>query len=331
MLVIKDINISYLTDFPASESWLFITPKKIFYITDSRYILEAQEGLKGIIVKQFSKSIDDTLFELAGQNKIKRIGFDERHISHAQYKIFHQKSPKNVQWVAANGLIERLREIKEKNEIGNIKEALRIHKQALQFLKPVIKPGISEREVFYKLENFVKSRNVGFSFAPIIASGPNSCYPHAKITDRKIKNNEPVLVDFGIDYQGYKSDLTRMFFLGKIRPLVLDVEQHVRAAQQKAIQKIRADVKAKEVDHQARNYLKEKRLAKFFGHSLGHGVGLEIHENPRLSQTSTAILKEGMVVTVEPAVYIPHQFGIRIEDMILVKKKDCEVLSVNND
>ena len=212
-----------------------------------------------------------------------------------------------------------------------IKKALKLSLEAYDFLEGVIKPGISEKEVFEKLEIFVKNHGSGFSFPPIIASGPNSCYPHAKITDRKIRSDDLVLLDMGIDVQGYKSDLTRIFFLGKIPQLVREVYGIVQTAQRKAIGKIRPGIFAHEVDEESRNYLKNHRLDKFFGHSLRHGVGLEIHEGPTISQKSPSVLKENMVFTVEPAVYLPNKFGIRIEDMVLVTKQGCEVLSDNFD
>jgi len=326
-LVQSDVNITYLTGFPASESWLFITPKKIYYITDFRYILEARKGLKGIAVKQYTKSIYETLFSIVKDKKIKRIGIDERHVILAQYKILTRKCPKGVKLVKADNLVEHLRAIKDAGEIAKIKKALRIHKQAHQFLKKIIKPKISEKEVLLKLTNFVKSKGVEFSFDPIVACGPNSAYPHAKITDRKIRMNEPVLIDMGIDVEGYKSDLTRMFFLGKIPELVRRVHDHVNRAQKVAISKIQAGISIAAVDFEARNYLESQGLAKYFGHALGHGVGLDIHEDPRLAQSNSEVLREGMVITVEPAVYIPNKFGIRIEDMVLVTKKGCKVLS----
>jgi len=279
-VVQKDINITYLTGFPASESWLLIGPRTTSYITDFRYILEARKGLKGISIKQYTKSPYETLFALAKEQNIKRIGIDECHLTLSQYKILKNKCPKGVKLVKADNCVEDLRAIKDATEVTRVRKALRIHKQAHQFLKRIVKPKISEREVFLKLEKFVKSKGVGFSFDPIVASGPNSCYPHAKVTDRKIRLNEPVLIDMGIDVGGYKSDLTRMFFLGKIPELVKQVSDHVYCAQQKAIEKIRAGISAAEVDFQARNYLKEHGLAKYFGHALGHGVGLEVHEDP---------------------------------------------------
>ncbi len=326
-LVTKDVNIRYLTEFPASESWLLVSPRGISYITDFRYILEAKKSLKGITIKRYTHSFSRTLFELASSLKLKKIGFDDRHISLAAFKRIKTACPSKIKLVAVNNLIEDLREIKSASEISQIRKAISLNLMAIDFLKKVIRPGLSEREVLLRLETFVKSRKAGFSFDPIIASGPNSCFPHAKVTDRRIKNNEPVLVDMGIDLNGYKSDLTRMFFLGKIPRSVLEVNDFVRRAQQEAIAKIKAGVLAHEIDQQARNYLVNNKLGKFFGHSLGHGVGLEIHEAPSISTRSPSILKENMVFTVEPAVYIPGKFGIRIEDMVLVTKNGCEVLT----
>ena len=205
--------------------------------------------------------------------------------------------------------------------------ALAIHADTLKYIKKILQPGLSEKSVFSGIEKYVKARGVGFSFPPIVASGPHSSYPHAILTERQIKKNDVVLVDMGIDYFGYKSDLTRMFLLGKIPKLIQHVMNEVREAQRQAISKIQPGIPACEVDAQARNYLKKKKLAKYFGHSLGHGVGLEIHEAPRLSVKDSTILKEGMVVTVEPGVYLAHRFGIRIEDMVLVTKNGYQILS----
>lgn len=326
-LVTKDANISYLTDFPASESWLFVSPRGTFYITDFRYVLEAQKGLKGIKVVRYEKSFGDTVRLLAKQTGAGRIGFDDRYLSVASFKRLQKTLKGGPQLVCANHLVENLREIKDTHEISMVRKALKLNLEAYDFLKGVIKPGISEAKVLEKLEGFVKTHGAGFSFPPIIASGPNSCFPHAKVTARKIRNNEIVLVDMGMDIKGYKSDLTRIYFLGKIPHSILEVNDFVYAAQEKAIEKIRAGVPAALIDQQARNYLAKKGLDKYFGHSLGHGVGIEIHEAPSISERSPAVLKEGMIFTVEPAVYIPHKFGIRIEDMVLVTKNGCEVLS----
>ncbi len=327
LLIINDSNIRYLTQFPASESWLLVTKSKAFYITDSRYVLEARQGLKGVTVKQYSGMPCATLCELCKQYKIKRLGFDERHTSFALWKKLKEFCPRNAKLIPATGLVEGLREIKDDEEISQVRNCLKLHFKAIDFMKKVVKPGLSECQIALKLEHFVKSHGAGFSFPPIIASGPNSCYPHARATNRVIRNNENVLLDFGMDINGYKSDLTRNFFLGRIAPRVKEVFDALTLAQREAIALIRPGVACSQVDAQARKVLRKFGLAKYFGHSLGHGVGLDIHENPRLSSLSTSILEAGMIVTVEPGVYIPNQFGIRVEDMVLVTKEGCEVLS----
>lgn len=325
--VTKDVNITYLTGFNSSESWLLVTPKQSFYITDFRYILEAEKGLKGITIKKYERSMFDTVFELVKDLRLKSLGFDDRHISLSAFKQMKKNCPKGVDLVELSDVVEKIREIKEKSEVDAIRGCLKLHHQAIKFLRQTIKPGLTEEDVLGKLETFVKDRRAGFSFPSIIASGPNSCFPHAHVSRRKIKNNEPVLIDTGIDIKGYKSDLTRMVLLGRIPTLVSEVAAIVKDAQQKAIAKIKAGVPVAAADQEARNHFKKFDLEQYFGHSLGHGVGLEIHESPRLSVKSPAVFKAGMVVTVEPALYIPHKFGVRIEDMVLVTKEGCEVLS----
>jgi Xaa-Pro aminopeptidase len=329
LLVPSDVNITYLTGFRASDSWLLVCPHRAFYLTDFRYVLEARKGLKRVLVKQYKRSIFDLLYQLIREQKCKNIGIDERHITHAQYLLLRQRCPKGIKLVKANGLVEHFREVKDGDEIKKIEKALRIHKEAHQYLKRIVRPKISEQKVLLKLERFVKARGAGVSFHPIVASGPNSCYPHARASSRKIRNNEPVLIDMGIDVEGYKSDLTRMFFLGKISAFVARLNAHVFRAQCIAIDHIRPGVSVSEVDAAARNYLTRNGLGKYFGHALGHGVGLEIHEEPRLTWNSSTVLRPGMVITVEPAVYIPEKFGIRIEDMVLVTKTGCKILSDN--
>lgn len=331
LLVQSDVNITYLTGFLASESWLLVCPRRAFYLTDFRYVLEAKKWLKRVTVKRYTRSLIELLYQCVGEQNCRHVGIDERHITHAQYLQLRQRCPKRVRLVKANGLVEHFREVKDATEIKKVEKALRIHQQAHHYLKRIVRPNISEREVFGKLESFVRARGAGFSFKPIVASGPNSCYPHARVSNRKIRNNEPVLVDMGIDVDGYKSDLTRMFFLGKIPNLVTLVNTHVSRAQRIAIDQIRPGVPVSEVDAAARNYLTKNGLGKYFGHALGHGVGLEIHEAPRLAGNNAAVLRPGMIITVEPAVYIPDKFGIRIEDMVLVTKKGCTILSDNID
>ena len=326
-LVTKDVDIRYLTDFPASESWLLVTPKTAIYITDFRYALEARRILSKVKVFQYKESIIQALLEFIKSAKAKRIGFDDRHMSVALFQKINIKCPRGIKFFAKNDLIEQLREIKSKDEVKKIRRAIALNLNAFKYLKRIIKPGLSEKELLFRLECYVKAKGATFSFDPIIASGANACFPHARVTARKFRKNDSILIDMGININGYKSDLTRMFFLGKIPPHIRDIVEAVKIAQKKAIEKIKPGVRASEIDQQARKHLEKNKLAKFFGHSLGHGVGLEIHEAPRISEKNSAVLKEGMVFTVEPAVYIPKKFGVRIEDMVLVTSKGCEMLS----
>jgi len=326
-LVTQDTNIAYLTHFPASESWLLVGNRKASYITDFRYILEARKSLKGIGVVGYIKSKSETLFQTARRQGIRRLGFDPGHITLAQYRVLSRQCPSSIKLVAVSHPVETLREIKDTGEIRHIREALAIHKEAYKLVSGVIRPHVCEQDILLRLEDFVGHKGARFSFPPIVASGQNSCYPHAKVTRRRLGKNDIVLVDIGIEVKGYKSDLTRMFFLGRIPPFVQRVNDAVALAQRKTIQRIRPGVPVAELDLTARNHLAKNDLAQYFGHALGHGVGLDIHESPRLSQSNPAVLKAGMVITIEPAVYIPHRFGIRIEDMVLVTPKGCEVLS----
>ena len=327
LLVTNDTNIRYLTNFPASESWLLVLKGRSFYITDFRYVQEAKEGLKGISLKQYTQTPCVTLFDLCKKYKVKRLGFDERHTSVCVFKKLKEFCPVRTKLLPVTGIVEDLREIKDEFEVSQIRDCLKLHGKALAFLRKVVKPGITERQVLTQLEGFVKDNRAKFAFDPIIASGPNSAYPHAKISDKIIRDNEPVLIDIGMDINGYKSDLTRNFFLGRITPLYAKALEALQIAQKESIAMIKPGVLVADVDTKARNILRKYGLAKYFGHSLGHGVGLDIHENPRLSIKSKSLLQPGMVVTVEPGVYIPGKFGIRVEDMVLVTHESCEVLS----
>lgn len=330
-LCMSDDNIRYLTGFPASESWLLVTKSKAYYITDFRYIGEAKKGMAGIAIHDHNGRMLQSAFELAKLDRCVNIGFDEQALSLALFKGLKKSVLERQRLIAANGLAESLRLSKDAGEIRQVRQALAIHKKALRYLKKALRPGMTERQAYLKLYNFVQEHKAGFSFPPIIAGGPNSSYPHAKITDRRVQKNDIVMVDFGVDVNGYKSDLTRMFYFGRIAKLIEDVSTYVAAAQRLAIEKIADGVPAREVDAAARGFLAAKNLDRYFGHALGHGVGLQIHEAPRLSQKSKETFRQGMIITVEPAVYLPGKFGVRLEEMVLVTKKGCEVLSDNID
>jgi Xaa-Pro aminopeptidase len=327
LLVHHEVDIRYLTEYPAHDALLLVTPREVFYITDGRYIEEVKKGLRGATPVQFKQSISEQIVVCCAQAGVKRLGIDERHLTLEQYKRLKAFCRKNITLHPANGCVELLRAIKEPEELKLMREALRLDLKAYRSIKSWLKPGITEFDILHRLEAFIRKEGISFAFDPIIASGPNSAYPHARVTSRKLCRKEPVLIDLGMNYKGYNSDLTRMFFLDTMPTSFRDVLSKVRDAQQEAFKVIRPGVLAKDVDAVVRNYLKKHGLAEKFTHSLGHGVGLEVHEAPRLSSQSDAVLKENMVCTVEPGVYFPGEYGIRLEEMVLVTQKGCEVLS----
>ncbi len=326
-LVVHDADIRYLTGFHAQESWLLVDCARAYFFTDSRYAQEARKHLKGITVKESRQPLRKELCQWIAGRSLKRIGFDERHFSVFALKELKAYMPKGVRLIAMNGVLERLRILKDPGELAEIKHALALNIKAYQYLRRVLHPGMRERDVLAKLSDFSRKHNIEFAFNPIIASGPNSTFPHAQITDRRILAKDILLVDMGMEINGYKSDLTRIFVFGTIAPSVERVYRAVYEAQQEALKGIKDGVLVSAVDEAARKSLKKQGLEKHFTHSLGHGVGLEIHEPPRLSVKSPERLQAGMVVTVEPGVYLKNKFGIRIEDMVLVTDHGCEVLS----
>lgn len=329
-LVVNPTNISYLTGFPSSDSWLLVTKSRSYYMTDARYADEVKKSLpRDFSVVCHKKGLPAEFLALVAKKRLKKIGFDQRHISYAQYGQIAKLPVGGYALLGCDGLVEKNRLIKSVDEIKKIKAALVVHKKSLQYLKRIIKPGMTEKDILMRFGAFVGRQNASFSFDPIIASGENSSYPHALVQNRKLRRKDMVLIDSGIALNGYKSDLTRMFFLGKITDKIYRCFKHVKEAQQMAINHISEGVSVASLDELARKYLKKHGLEKFFTHALGHGIGLDVHEAPSLSQKSSVVLQAGMVVTVEPGVYFPGEFGIRLEEMVLVKKQGCEVLSDN--
>lgn len=326
-LVTKSHNISYLLNGFFDDAWLLVTHKNIFYITDSRYVEQVKRQLKRVQICQIKKSLEQSVADIAFRHKLKRIGFNAKHIDVFRFKQLSFVL-KKYQLIDSGSMVEEIRSIKTKEEILCMQEAISIHFKCYSYLKKIIKPGLTEKQILDKLRYYVLDQEAQLSFKPIIASGPHSSFPHATVTERKLRREEVLLVDFGIDFKGYKSDLTRMFFLGKIPHQIKEIYNFVEQAQHLAIKNIKPGQKIRFIDQQARNFLRQNKLGKFFVHSLGHGIGLEVHEDPVISSSTSCTLKEGMIFTVEPGVYLPGRFGIRIEDMVLVTAKGCEVLSL---
>ena len=329
LLVCLPANISYLTRSLSRDSYLVASLKGNIYITDSRYTEEAKACLKGIaVVKKYTGSLFKTIALTFTELGLKRVGFESRYLPFAEYQKIKDSLAQGIDLIPVHSIVESLRQIKEEDEASKIQAAARITLKALDFIRDFLLPGVKEIEVAAELERFIRYNGAAaHAFDIIVASGPNAAYPHHITSSRKLREGEMVLIDMGVDYSGYKSDLTRTFFLGKINVLARRVYNAVQEAQARAIRQIRPGVLSNKVDAAARSFLAEKGFDKYFGHNLGHGVGLEIHEAPAISPKDTAALEPGMVFTVEPGVYLPGKLGVRIEDMVRVTREGVEVLS----
>ncbi|MDD5236582.1 MAG: Xaa-Pro peptidase family protein [Candidatus Omnitrophica bacterium] len=325
-------NIRYLTCYEARDAYLLVSAKKNVFITDFRYLYEARKNLKGIQVQLINGSLFKTIARTAKELKIKRLGFESKNLVYAEQQKIREELDEKIGFLPTFDLIEGLRKIKSPQELKKIKTATRIATSAMQFAKRLLKPGLSEIDVVFEIERFIRlEHGCKPSFDIIVASGPNSSFPHHISSERKLLKNEPVLIDLGVDFQGYKSDLTRVFFLGKIPAYAREIYEIVLAALKSAISEIQAGNPVGSIDNKARHIIAQKGYAKNFGHALGHGIGLEVHEEPHIYGKSSEELTENMVFTIEPAIYLPGKFGIRIEDMVWVKQKGSEVLSGNLD
>ena len=329
LLLNAEPNVSYACGFHAPDSYALITAAGITLITDFRYKADFQKKITGPIqLLEYKGTFFKTIARLLKEKSVKHAGFESRRLTFAECEALHKLAGKTSKFIPLKETVEPLREIKDAEEIKAIREAVKITLKALSFIEKILKPGMKELEAAAELERFIRMSGAEESaFKIIVASGPNSSYPHAEISSRRLKTGEPVVIDMGVAYNGYKCDLTRTFFLGKINPSVRKVESIVREAQHRAIRHIRPGIPIKEIDFIARNYIAQKGFAKFFGHSLGHGIGLEVHESPSINKRNTHRLKNGSVFTIEPGIYMAGEFGVRIEDMVLVTKEGAQVLS----
>ena len=321
-------NVSYISGFKGTESWILVSPKGLYFITDTRYSEQAENEAKGFkVVLRDKRGVTEIAADLAKQMKLKRVGFESHIVTYGFYMGLERHFGKeNLK--ATNGLVEELREIKDAFEAGQLRKSADIAVKGFHYVKQASRPGMSEREAQARLEHYTKTLGSERpAFDIIIAAGARSSMPHCQTNETKIKNNNILLVDMGVVYEGYHSDLTRPIFLGKMTPLHKKINQIVWDAQRAGIKKAGPGVPAKEVDAACRDYIAKAGYADHFGHGTGHGVGLEIHEAPTVSPRSQTILKPGMVITVEPGIYLPGKFGVRIEDMLLITEKGCEVLT----
>ena len=321
MIVSNPVNIRYLTGINA-EGVLLITRKENYYITDSRYLEEVKSIITiddGIIVSNLvdiSKYDYENFFSFC-----ENVGFEENYITYATYKKYMQRYKAN-NLEETDGIIEKQRMIKDETELEYLKKACTLTDNCFSHLINYIKIGMTEKQIAYEIEKyFFENGADGLSFETIVASGKNSSKPHAKTTDKKIEAGDPITIDFGCKYKGYCSDMTRTIFAGFIPEDIKPIYDLVLSNQLQTAKDMKEGAEIRIIFRNVDNDFKLHGYSLV--HSLGHGVGLDIHESPSINKSNDNTLKANMVVTNEPGIYIPEKFGVRIEDTVLITKSGC--------
>ncbi len=327
LLISNPVNVTYLTGFRHADGYLLVYHDECVYFTNPLFYDEAK-ALKGWKVICASRNIFDKVISYASRKKLRKVGFEGKHLSYLEVKTFKTcGEKKKVSLEETVDIVEDIRTIKSPQETSYIRKAHRISQETFEFAREIFTPSMTEKDLALELERFLKIKGDSeIPFPPIIAFGRNTSFPHHLPEETPLIHNKFILIDLGARSYGYAADLTRVFFLGKMPIRLRRIIDIVKKAQELAIKKIKDGVKAKDVDAAARDYIAKKGYGKNFLHGLGHGVGLCVHEKPYLNPVNNSTLKEGMVVTIEPAIYLHNRIGVRIEDMVLVRKNRGEVL-----
>lgn len=320
-------NIRYLSGFSGSNALLIVSKTASYFLTDFRYAVQIQDE----VVADEKIVGQGSLFHLASKRKIfsplRTMGFESDHLTVEQFEQA-KKAAGRKEFRPLRGIVESLRAVKEVEEIAVIQKAVDITDAVFKKILGLIKPGVTESDIAAEISYFHKTMGAqNDAFDTIVASGERSALPHGRASNRTIANGDFVTLDFGCVVDGYHSDMTRTVCIGKPKAEMKKVYSIVLDAQQRAIEAVAVGKKAKVVDAVARTYIASKGYGKYFGHSLGHGLGLEIHEPFRLSTASKNVLRAGNVVTIEPGIYLPNNFGVRIEDVVVVRNGGCEILT----
>ncbi len=326
MLITSPYNRRYISNFTGTAGVVLISGDKAQFITDFRYIEQASKQCEGFEIIKFSDTLPKEIAEQVKKLGIKKLGFEEDYLTYSLFKVYEEEV--EAELVPVAGLIEKLRLIKTDAEIKILKEAADIADAAFKHILEFLTPGKTELEVSNELEFFMrKAGATSSSFDTIVASGIRSALPHGVATDKIIEKGDMVTLDYGAYYKGYVSDITRTVAVGEPDNMLKDIYQIVLEAQLRCMDRLKPGLTGKEADAITRDYITEKGYGDHFGHSTGHGIGLEVHEGPNLSKRSDLVLEPGMVVTCEPGIYVPGLGGVRIEDDTLLTNDHNEVLT----
>ncbi|CAH2715244.1 Aminopeptidase YpdF [Neobacillus rhizosphaerae] len=326
ILITSPFNRRYISNFTGSAGVVLISAEKAQFITDFRYIEQARKQCQDFEIIKFSNSIPEEVAEQVKKLGIQKLGFEEDYLSYSSFKLYDKEV--EAELVPISGVIEKLRLIKTEAEIKILKVAADIADAAFKHILDFIRPGKTELEVSNELEFFMRRAGAtSSSFATIVASGHRSALPHGVASDKVIEAGDIVTMDYGAYYNGYVSDITRTVAVGEPDAKLKEIYDIVLDAQLRGMDGFKPGMTGREADALTRDYITEKGYGEYFGHSTGHGIGLEVHEGPSLSMKSDIILEPGMVVTCEPGIYIPGLGGVRIEDDTHITKDGNEALT----
>jgi len=326
LLITSGYNRRYITGFTGTAGVVIVTQNQAVFITDFRYTQQAAKEISGFEIVQHTKPIMEEVGNQLEKMNVKSVGFEKDAMTYAMFEVY-QKAVKS-ELVPVSGLVEKIRLIKTEQEIKIIKAAADIADAAFKHIITYITPGKTELEVSNELEFFMRKQGASSSsFDIIVASGLRSALPHGVATSKVIEKGDFVTLDFGALYNGYVSDITRTVAIGEPSEKLKEIYQVVLDAQMKSLDEIKAGMTGIQADAVARDHIKSKGYGEAFGHSLGHGLGLEVHEGPGLSFRSETVLEPGMVITIEPGIYVPDVGGVRIEDDTVVTSSGLEKLT----
>lgn len=326
-LVTNPVNISYLSGFTGTLGYMLMTPKEAYLLTDFRYLEQARSQAGSFPIVDVAGSVWKQVTELLHSEQLKHVAVESDHLTVET----HEKLAAQLEGIEIKPLpspVNELRVVKDEGEQAAIKAAVSLTDQAFSYILPFVTAGAREADLALELEFYLRKHGAsGPSFTFIVASGQRSALPHGVAGDKLLARGDTVVFDFGCVLDSYCSDMTRTVFVGEASERQKGVYQTVLEAQQSALERLRPGMTGQEADALARDVLAKHNVAEHFGHGLGHGLGRVIHEAPRLSPVSEDVLKPGMVVTVEPGVYINGEFGVRIEDVVIITRDGCQNLT----
>lgn len=328
LLVTNVLNIRWLTGFSGSYAIAFVGKDTAWLAVDSRYTLQAHEQCRGVDFRDLTSSGGENVAALLRDTVARRVGFESEHLTVATLESYKASLADSVELVPLKDVVRTLRHRKDEQEIACLRRACGIADAVFAHVVELIRPGVSERDLALEIEwQIRKTHGAEVSFPSIVVSGPRSALPHGAPTDRVVEVGDFVTMDFGARWEGYCSDITRTVVVGRASEEQKAVYTTVLEAQRRAMERMSPGVAARDVDAEARQWIAQSGHAEHFGHGLGHGVGLEVHDGPNMSPRSDFQLEPGMVLTVEPGIYVPNWGGVRIEDDVLITADGHEVLT----